>query len=421
MTTTAGVDLGINLSDEEFWAQPQEERYAAFAKLRAEAPLAFFEEPEMPFFERGPGYYAVTRHADVEHVSGNADLFCSGKGAISILDMPMELQDFYGSLISMDNPRHAKIRRIVSSGFTPKMLDDTIADVDLVSREILADARAVAEANGGEFDLVREVAAPLPLRIVCRMMGIPVEDQQMVLEQSNIILSGGDPEFIATPEEGMGMVLTAGQVLSDLMLRLAEERKAHPTGDLTSALVNAEIEGESLTFQEIASFFILLCVAGNETTRTSISHGVYALDRNRDQRDAWKADDSLTKSAVEEIVRFASPVTWMRRTATRDVTVGGAEFEEGAKFILFYNSANRDESVFTDPEAFDIRRTPNPHVGFGARGPHFCLGANLARREIAVAFRTLFELMPDLEVVGEPDRLRSSFVNGIKRMTVRLS
>jgi cytochrome P450 len=375
----------------------------------------------MPFFEKGPGYHAVTRHADVEHISSNAEMFCSGKGAISILDMPMELQDFYGSLISMDNPRHAKIRRIVSSGFTPKMLDDTIDSVEALSHEILADARKVAEANDGEFDLVREVAAPLPLRIVCRMMGIPVEDQAMVLEQSNIILSGGDPEYVTAPEEAMGLVLTAGQLLSDLMLKLAEERKAHPTGDLTSALINAEIDGESLTFPEIASFFILLCVAGNETTRTSISHGVWALDQNPDQRKAWMADDSLSKTAVEEIIRYASPVTWMRRTATRDVTVGGEQFGEGAKFILFYNSANRDESVFANPEAFDITRSPNPHVGFGARGPHFCLGAHLARREIAVIFKNMFTEMPDLQVISEPDRLRSSFVNGIKRLPVRLS
>jgi cytochrome P450 len=420
MTTTAGTELGINLSDEEFWTKPPDERHAAFAKLRREAPIAYFEEPELPFFPQGPGYYAVTRHADVEHMSATPELFCSGQGATSIVDLPMEMQEFYGSMISMDNPRHAKIRRIVSSAFTPKMLEDVVDDVNTLSREILANARKVAEANNGEFDLVSEVAAPLPLRVICRMMGIPEADEAMVLEQSNIILSGGDPDFIATPEEGMAMVLNAGQLLSDLMLKLAAERKDRPTEDLTSALVNAAIDNESLTNQEIASFFILLCVAGNETTRTATTHGVYELDRRPEQRKAWMADDSLTKTAVEEIVRYASPVTWMRRTATRDVSVGGQDFPEGSKFILFYNSANRDDLVFKDPDAFDISRTPNPHVGFGARGPHFCLGANLARRELAVAFRNMFELMPDMQVVGEPDRLRSSFINGIKRMTVKI-
>lgn len=418
MTVIAGADLGIDLSAETFWSASQEERYAAFAKLRAEAPFAYFTEPEMPGFPPGPGYHAVTRHADVEHISATPDLFCSGKGAVSILDLPMEMQEFYGSMISMDNPRHAKIRRIVSSAFTPKMLDDVVNDVDVLCREILAGARATAEANNGEFDLVSEVAAPLPLRIICRMMGIPESEEKMVLEQSNVILSGGDPDFMTTPEEGLTLALNAGIALSGLVTNLADERKDSPTDDLVSALVHAEIEGESLTSQEIASFFILLCVAGNETTRTAISHGVYALDRNPEQRAAWMADESLSKTAVEEIVRYASPVTWMRRTATQPVTVGGQDFAEGSKFILFYNSANRDESVFDNGEAFDIRRSPNPHVGFGARGPHFCLGANLARREIAVAFRAMFELMPELQVVGEPDRLRSSFVNGIKRLSV---
>ncbi|HVY10978.1 MAG TPA: cytochrome P450 [Mycobacteriales bacterium] len=420
MTFTSGLDVGVDLSAEEFWEQSQEDRAAAFATLRAKAPLAFYEEPELPMFPKGPGYFAVTTHADVEYMSATPDLFCSGQGATSILDLPMEMQEFYGSMISMDNPRHAKIRRIVSSAFTPKMLEEVIDDVDLVSKEILAAARKTAEANNGEFDLVREVAAPLPLRIICRMMGIPEEDEAMVLQQSNIILSGGDPDYIATPEEGMGMVLTAGQLLSDLMLRLGEERREKPTEDLTSALIHAEIDGETLTGQEIASFFILLCVAGNETTRTATSHGVYELDRRPEQRKAWMADESLTKTAVEEIVRFASPVTWMRRTATRDVTIRDQVYPEASKFILFYNSANRDESVFKDPDTFDISRSPNPHVGFGARGPHFCLGANLARRELAVAFRNMFAEMPNLKVVGEPDRLRSSFINGIKRMTVSL-
>jgi cytochrome P450 len=251
------------------------------------------------------------------------------------------------------------------------------------------------------------------------MMGIPEEDQALVLEQSSIILSGGDPDVLGTDsqEDALGMFLSAGQQLSEVMQRLAAVRRETPTDDLTSALVNAE---ESLTDQEIGSFFILLCVAGNETTRNAISQGVLAFDRFPEQKQRWIADPSLTKSAVEEVVRWATPVTWMRRTATRDVVVGGHTFHEGDKVVLFYGSANRDETVFDEPDTFDVGRWPNPHVGFGARGPHFCLGAHLARREIAVAFQSVFELMPDLQVVGEPDRLLSSFVNGIKRMQVRV-
>ncbi len=422
MSASVVERLGIDLNSEEFWALSQEERMAAFATLRREAPFAEYDEPELPFLpSSGGGYHAVTRHADIEHISSKPELFCSGHGAVSIVDLPQEMHEFYGSMISMDNPRHAKIRRIVSSAFTPRMLEGVLDNVETITRDLVTKAGAVAAENGGEFDVVKHIAAPLPLTIICQMMGIPESEYDMVLQQSNIILSGGDPEFLPSPEEALTQVLTAGQLLADLMLKLADERQGTPTDDLTSALVNANLDGETLTHQEIASFFILLVAAGNETTRTAITHGVYQLDRHPDQKKAWMADDELTKTAVEEIVRYASPVTWMRRTATQDVTIGDYSFPEGAKFVLFYNSGNRDETVFTDPDRFDLSRSPNPHVGFGARGPHFCLGANLARREIAIAFRTMFELMPDLQVVGEPDRLWSSFINGIKRMTVRVA
>jgi cytochrome P450 len=421
MSTTLPEIAGIDLSDPEFWGLPPQQREAAFAALRRDEPFAFFAEPEVPFIEPGPGYFAVVRHADIEAISSQPELFCSGKGAVSIPDMPEELQEFYGSLISMDDPRHAKIRRIVSLVFTPRMLENVVDSVEGIALDIVTRARAKAEAGDGTFDFVHEVAAPLPLMVICQMMGIPESEHAMVLEQSNIILSGGDPELIATPEEGLGLFLAAGEALSDLMKRLAAERQENPTDDLTSALVSADADGESLTFQEIASFFILLCVAGNETTRNAITHGVYALDRFPEQRARWIADPGLTKTAVEEIVRWASPVTWMRRTATQDVEVGGRQFKAGDKLVMFYNSANRDEDVFTDAGTFDVGRHPNPHFGFGGPGPHFCLGAHLARREMAVAFRTIFEQLPDLEVVGEPDRLVSSFVNGIKRMQVRLA
>jgi cytochrome P450 len=413
----------INLTDEEFWGEPPAVRYAAFKTLRETDPFAFFPEPEVPFIEAGPGYFAITRHADIDAISSQPELFCSGKGAVSIPDMPTELVEFYGSMISLDDPRHARIRRIVSLAFTPKMLDTVVDSVSDLARQLLLEARKTAEAGDGTFDFVKEVAAPLPLKVICTMMGIPEEDQHLVLEQTNIILSGGDPEVLGTEsqEEGLGLFLMAGQQLSELMGRLAAERRATPTDDLTSALVNAADEDEQLTDQEIGSFFILLCVAGNETTRTAISQGVWAFHQFPAEKDKWIADPSLTKSAVEEIVRWASPVTWMRRTATADVTVGGHEFHEGDKVVMFYGSANRDPEAFENPDVFDVSRWPNPHLGFGARGPHFCLGAHLARREIAVAFQSIFELMPDLQVVGEPDRLRSSFVNGIKRMTVRLS
>jgi len=413
----------IDLTADEFWALPPAARYDAFRTLRQTDPFAFFAEPEIPFIEAGPGYYALTRHADIEAVSSQPELFCSGKGAVSIPDMPVELVEFYGSMISMDDPRHARIRRIVSLTFTPKMLDAVIDSVSDLARELLLQARKTAEAGDGTFDFVREVAAPLPLKVICRMMGIPESDHAMVLEQSNIILSGGDPEVLGTDsqEDALGLFLVAGQNLAELMHRLAAERREHPTDDLTSALVNSSADdGDALTDQELGSFFILLCVAGNETTRNAISQGVWAFHEFPEQKQRWMADPTLAKTAVEEIVRWATPVTWMRRTATQDVVVNGHQFHEGDKVVMVYGSANRDETVFDDADVFDIGRSPNPHLGFGARGPHFCLGAHLARREISVAFQSIFELMPDLEVVGEPDRLLSSFVNGIKRMRVRV-
>ena len=415
------VDLdAVDLSDRDWWAGPPSVRYATFAALRRERPFAFFAEPEMPGIPVGPGYRAVTRYADLEAISSQPALFCSGRGAVSIPDVPADLNEFYGSLISMDDPRHAKIRRIVSKAFTPRMLEQLVDGVRAVVDDVLARARRTAEAQGGSIDVVADIAAPIPLRVICDMMGVPEEDRARVLAQSNVILSGGDPELIEDQDDPLGAFLLAGMELAGLMERLAAERLEHPRSDLTTALVTTEVDGERLSNQEIASFFILLLVAGNETTRNAISQGVLALHEYPDQRARWAADPGLDRTAVEEIVRLTSPVTWMRRTATRDGEVNGHRFREGDKFLLLYAAANRDPAVFRDPEVLDLARDPNPHVGFGSRGPHFCLGAHLARRELAVTFRALFDQVPDLEVTGEPDRLRSSFVNGVKRLPARL-
>jgi methyl-branched lipid omega-hydroxylase len=416
------VDLdSLDLSDRDWWLRPPAERYAAFAALRRHRPFAFFAEPEIPMLPTGPGYWAVTRYADVEAISSQPAVFCSGRGAVSIQDIPADLNEFYGSLISMDDPRHAKIRRIVSKTFTPRMLERTVDSVRAVVDEVLARARRTAAANDGRIDVVADLAAPIPLQVICDMMGIPEADRPMVLAHSTVILSGGDPELVEDQDDPMTAVLQAGIELAALMERLAAERLTDPREDLTTALVTTVVDGERLSHQEIASFFILLLVAGNETTRNAISQGVLALAEHPEQRARWMADPGLDRTAVEEVVRWASPVTWMRRTATRDGEVNGHRFSAGDKFLLFYAAANRDPAVFRDPEVFDLARDPNPHVGFGSRGPHFCLGAHLARREIAVTFRALFDQLPDLEVTGPPDRLRSSFVNGVKRLPARLT
>ncbi len=412
---------GIDLSDRDFWVQPPEVRHAVFDRLRAERPFAFFAEPEIPGMPVGPGYWAVTRHADLDAISSQPQVFCSGKGAVSIQDIPADLHEFYGSMISMDDPRHARIRRIVSKTFTPRMLEQVVDSVRGIVDDVLAQARRTAEADDGRLDVVADIAAPIPLRVICDMMGVPAEDRALVLSASNVILSGGDPELIEDQDEPLTALFEAGIALAGIMERLAAERLERPTDDLTTALVTTEVDGERLTSQEIGSFFILLLVAGNETTRNAISQGVLALSEHPEQRARWMADPSIDKTAVEEIVRWTSPITWMRRTATRDGELDGHRFSAGDKFLLFYAAANRDPQLFADPHVFDLTRDPNPHVGFGGHGPHFCLGAHLARREIAVTFRRLLEQMPDLEVAGEPARLRSSFVNGLKRLPARLT
>ena len=407
----------IDLSDVEFWAKPWAERNAAFATLRRERPIAFFEEPPVLNFPEGPGYFAITRHADILAISRNPEVFSSAQGAVSILDMPAEMNEFYGSFISMDDPRHARLRRIVSGTFTPKMLGKILDDVAVTAVETVD---AVMDMD--EFDLVKEISSPFPLIVICDMMGIPASERQMVLDQSNIILSGGDPEFIPEGEDPVAAFLGAGMMLAELMNGLAEARRVTPTDDLLSALVNTSVDGEQLSPEELVSFFILLAVAGNETTRTAISHAVAHIGANPDQHQIWMADiEGVTPTAVEEVVRYASPVIWMRRTLTQDFELSGVPLLAGQKVILYYGSANRDEAVFTDPDRFDVLRDPNPHVGFGGPGPHFCLGAHLARREITLMMNQLFTRLPGLELAGPPEQLRSSFVNGIKHLPVRVT
>ncbi len=407
----------INLSDIEFWARPWEEREGAFKTLRRERPLAFFEEPEIPedlalIMPKGPGYRALTKHAHVSEVSRHPEIYLSSRGATSIPDMPEEMLEFFGSMINMDNPRHARLRRIVSAAFNPRMIKSIEDRIEFVANDVI---NRVADQGGCDF--VVEVAARLPLEIICDMMGIAAADYDAVFNASNVILSNGDPEYVPEGSDPILAFMTAAQQLNLLMTDLATFRQDTPTEDVTSALINTNIDGEALTSSEVAAFFILLVVAGNETTRNAISHGLLALTENPDQRALWQADPTgIAATGVDEIVRWGSPVIWMRRTVAEDTVLGGEELHPGDKVILFYNSANRDEDVFEDPYAFDLGRDPNPHIGFGAAGPHFCLGAHLARQEIDVMFRQLFERLPDIQSAGEPDRLLSPFINGIKHL-----
>lgn len=417
--TSGGLTVeDIDLSDPDFWGRPLEERAAAFRALRERQAPPFFQEQDLVVIPRGPGYYALTRHADVVEASRRPQDFCSGQGAININDMPDELNEYFGSLINMDDPRHAHIRRIVSRAFSPKMVQRFEDTIDAVAAGVIEEITA----GRGTGDFVTDVAARVPLKIICDMMGIPESEYSTVFDNSNIILAGSDPEYMPSdPEQMIGALLTAGQTLKDLVEALGRQRLKNPTDDLTSALVNANIDGESLTEQELGSFFILLAVAGNETTRNAIAHALDLFTRHPEQRALLNEDfEARIPGAVEEVVRYASPVIWMRRTATRDTDINGLPFKAGDKVLLYYWSANRDEAVFTDPERFDILRSPNPHVGFGGPGPHFCLGAHLARREITTMLRELFHRTPGIRATAPPDRLLSSFINGIKHLPYEL-
>jgi len=403
----------IQLSNPEWWLQPRTVREGAFHALRNAPELLYSEEWEFPDspFPKGPGYWSLVTHEDVWFASRNPQLFISGQGS-NIADLPQEMNEFFGSMIAMDDPKHFRLRSIVAKGFTPK-------EISRVEGYVHAKATALVDGllerfPDGECDFVTEIAAPLPLQIICEMMGIPTEDEAQIFHWTNTILGAGDPEFGGTLEALMG----AAMGMFTYAQQLGESRLATPGDDLTSLMMHAEVDGQRLSTQEFGSFFILLAVAGNETTRNAISHGMHALTLHPEQRRIWWDDwNGVTRTAVDEIVRWASPVIHFRRTATEDVVLSGTKIAAGQKVVLWYNSANRDDRVWSNPYEFDVRRPLQPQqAGFGAGGPHFCLGANLARREIAVMFDEIRRRLPDMRITGEPDYLQSNFINGIKHL-----
>jgi cytochrome P450 len=364
-------------------------------------------------------FYAVTRYSDIIEISKRPEDFCSGKGSISIQDMPEMALEFFGSFITMDDPRHARLRGIVSRSFSARHLQSAMDSVATICESLID---AICEK--GEVDLVETVSAPFPLMVICDMMGIPRSEFDTIMTATNAILGAGDPDMLAGKDPFTGM-FEAGMTLTALIGELAEFRRSNPTDDLISALVHSEIDEQLMTIEELGPFFILLAVAGNDTTRTATSLGMQLLSENPAQRGLWQSDvDEVTPTAVEEIVRCASPVTFMRRTLTRDLTLSEHKFSAGDKVVLFYGAANRDPRMFEDPDRFDVLRRPNSHVGFGGPGPHFCLGAHLARRELAVVFRQLLTRLPDIDLAGDPVHLEAlgiPLVGGVKHLPVRFT
>ncbi len=401
----------------EFWRRPWADREAAFAVLRRERPISHHDEPVIEGtaleFPKGDGFWAVTKYRDVQTASRHPEVFLSGPGAVSEMDLPTEMVEYFSGMISTDDPKHARLRRIVSNAFNPRNVRAVEDSIERKADEIIERSR-----TNGTGDFITDIAAPFPLEIICDMMGVPPSEYATVLRHSNVILSNGDPDIIPEGQDPIVALLESGEALTALMQDLGKYRIDNPIDDITSALVNAQIETEKLTQQELASFFVLLVTAGSETTRTAVAHGLYALTEHPEQKARLLDDfDGLAKTAVDEIVRWASPVIWMRRTLAEDYTLSNFELTKGDKVLLFYSSANRDEDVFVDPHVFDVGRTPNDHLGFGAPGPHFCLGAHLARREITVMFRELLRREPAIHSTGTPSQLASRFINGIKHMT----
>ena len=316
------------------------------------------------------------------------------------------------SILGMDGAKHHRYRRLVSKGFTPRV-------IATLESQIVERAAAIADAvcERGECEFVQDVAAQLPLQMICEMIGLPEADWQRMFELSNKMVGFDDPDLQATPEDG---AIAAAEIYG-YCDAIANDRRANPRDDLMTALVQAEVDGDRLDDLELNLFFVTLVVAGNETTRNLITHGALALIEHPEQADRLRADPSLYPSAVEEMLRWGSSIHNFRRTATRDTELGGKVIKQGDKVVIYYLAANRDPEVFADPHTFDIGRTPNDHVAFGGGGVHFCLGANLARSEIKAMIRQVVERMPNLQLDGEVDRMRSDFINGIKSMPVRFT
>ena len=402
---TATELTGIDLTDRDTYVRGVP--FEQFDRLRAEAPVY-----RHPGHAEGADFWAVTRYEDVVTVNRDNETFSSARGGTLLWDMPAEaLEQQRLLMLNMDPPLHTRYRRLINKGFTPRMVSELETTMRKRTAEIV-DRIAVR----GECDFVVDVAAELPLQVIADLMGVPQDDRHKLFDWSNRMVGADDPEYGITEE----MTQQASIELYAYASQLAAERRADPHDDLISILTRSEVDGEHLSQLEIDLFFLLLSVAGNETTRNLISHGLLALIEHPDQLERLRADRSLVPSAVEEMLRWASPVMNFRRTATRDVELAGVPIKEGDKVVIWYISANRDDTAFTDPYTFDIARSPNEHVAFGGGGPHFCLGANLARLEIRVMFDAVLDRLHDLELAAPPTRLRSNFINGINHIPLQL-
>lgn len=404
--------MSVTLDDinllEDTWARAVP--YDQFEVLREQAPVYWHDHPEYT------GFWAVTRFDDVRAVSRDHTTFSAELGSTFLGDLDEgALEIVRMTILNMDPPKHSRYRRLVSAGFTPRMINQLVDHINE-----MAEAIVDGVAGKDEIEFVEEVAAELPLQVICELLGVPHEDRHLIFDWSNRMVGSQDPDFSTSDADGEA----AAAEIYAYCHELAEDRRAKPRDDILTALVEAEVDGDRLSDQELNMFFVTLAVAGNETTRNLIAHSLQLLLERPDIKADLVAnidDDELWATAVEEFLRWGASIHNFRRTATKDTEIAGQAIAAGDKVVIFYPSANRDPGHFADPDVFDPRRKPNDHLTFGGGGAHFCLGANLARAQIRAMVRTFLRRFPDVEPAGEHRRMRSDFVNGIKYLPVRLN
>jgi cytochrome P450 len=415
MTATAATPRAydpIDLSSRAFWSTTAQERERSFAELRAERPVSWHPPVEDALMTDpdDPGYWALTRRDDIVAVSRNNEVFLSGKG-VMFENVPEELLEAAQSFLAMDPPRQTFLRKLASAAFTPRQ-------VRRIEDSIKSNAKTIVEelkAAGSGADFVELCAKELPIRTLSDTVGIPEAERQRLAHAADAMVSWADPVYL-NGRHPMEVLFEAQMYIHQVALALAAERRGHPGDDLFSSLVNAEVDGDRLTDSDIAAFFVLLTVAGNDTTRQTISHGLKALTDFPDQR-AWLVEDFDNRigGAIEEFIRWATPVMTFRRTAAKDFELNGQTIRAGEKVVMFYSSGNWDTEAFEHPERLDLSRSPNPHLGFGGGGVHFCLGAHVGRAQLRAIFGELLRQLPDIQA-GEPVYVPGNFIHGIRSM-----